>query len=65
MEVWLVIAGIVEILGLVCATTAVQYDKDDTKAWLLVLATGINTSIIGGMLIYYLVYIYPVVQLGR
>ena len=64
MEAWLVIAIIVELATVITAATAVQYDKDDGKAWIILICGIVNLAIIGGMIIYYLINILPIVH-GR
>lgn len=64
MEAWLVIAVIVELVTVITAATAVQYDSNNAKSWIMLLCGLGNVAIIGGMIIYYLINILPIVH-GR
>ncbi len=64
MEVWMIVAVIVELITAVIAATAIQRDRDDGKAFLIAVTSFSNIFIIGGVLFYYMWKIYPIVH-GR
>lgn len=64
MDTPLVIALVIELISVVTICTRIQVDNTDGKAW-VVAACGIcNLIIIGGVIIYYLRDVYPVIH-GR
>lgn len=64
MHFWLIIALVIDLILVITSATALQVDIDDGKAWIMMICTCADIAIVGGLVIYYLLWVYPVLH-GR